>query len=164
MFQYQWHSQPITYDVMLVLLSFILAWGEAWFFDFRMVMITPFLLFWLVSHFQQIPLETKAKEIWGAAPQRRDYLEDERTPLLAGGGEGGMLARYLIWLKEYRKITRRGVKISLSPKESFLVSIFCRYVEGSTLYEGSVRNFYSPFESPEASDDDEEVGKLVCHV
>ena len=37
MFQYQWHSQPITYDVMLVLLSFILAWGEAWFFDFRMV-------------------------------------------------------------------------------------------------------------------------------
>ena len=62
------------------------------------------------------------------------------------------------------KITTRGVKISLSPKESFLVSIFCRYVEGSTLYEGSVRNFYSPFESPEASDDDEEVGKLVCHV
>jgi hypothetical protein len=46
-----------------------------------------------------------------------------RTPLLAGGGEGGMLARY---------------------------------VEGSTLYEGSVRNFYSPFESPDASDDDEE--------
>ena len=36
-FQYQWHDQPITYDVMLVLLSFILAWGEAWFFDFRMV-------------------------------------------------------------------------------------------------------------------------------
>ena len=35
-----------------MLLSFILAWGEAWFFDFRM-----------------IPLESKAKEIWGAAPQ-----------------------------------------------------------------------------------------------
>ena len=33
----QWHDQPITYDVMLVLLSFILAWGEAWFFDFRMI-------------------------------------------------------------------------------------------------------------------------------
>jgi len=107
-FQYQWHSQPITYDVMLVLLSFILAWGEAWFFDFRM-----------------IPLETKAKEIWGAQPQRSECQEeDERTPLLAGGGgEGGMLARY---------------------------------VEGSTLYEGSVRNFYSPFESPDASDDEDE--------
>ena len=39
-----------------------------------------------------------------------------------------------------------------------------RYVEGSTLYEGSVRNFYSPFESPDASDDDEEVGKTVRHV
>jgi hypothetical protein len=52
-FQYQWKANPITYDVMLVLLSFILAWGEAWFFDFRM-----------------IPLETKAKEIWGSAPQR----------------------------------------------------------------------------------------------
>ena len=39
-------------------------------------------------------------------------------------------------------------------------SDFCRYVEGSTLYEGSVRNFYSPFESPDASDDDEEVGKI----
>ena len=39
-------------------------------------------------------------------------------------------------------------------------SDFCRYVEGSTLYEGSVRNFYSPFESPDASDDDEEVGNI----
>ena len=89
---------------MLVLLSFILAWGEAWFFDFRMVMITPLLLARILlttPHFHQIPLETKAKEIWGAAPQRRDYLEDERTPLLAGGGEGGMLARYLLSLKYY---------------------------------------------------------------
>ena len=43
----------------------------------------------------QIPLETKAKEIWGAQPQRSECQEeDERTPLLAGGGgEGGMLAR-----------------------------------------------------------------------
>ena len=102
MFQYQWHDQPITYDVMLVLLSFILAWGEAWFFDFRMVRTHPcirrkFPFKALYSdNFSQIPLETKAKEIWGAAPQRQDHLEDERTPLLAGGGEGGMLARY--WL------------------------------------------------------------------
>jgi len=111
-FQYQWHSQPITYDVMLVLLSFILAWGEAWFFDFRM-----------------IPLETKAKEIWGLQPQREGYLgggDNERTPLLGGGetNSGGMLDRY---------------------------------VAGSTLYEGSIRNFYSPFESPENSDNEEEV-------
>ena len=35
-FEYHWHD-VITYDVMLVLLSFIIAWGEAWFFDFRMI-------------------------------------------------------------------------------------------------------------------------------
>ena len=90
-FQYQWHDQPITYDVMLVLLSFILAWGEAWFFDFRMV--RRHLCILALTNLSQIPLETKAKEIWGAAPQRQNYSEDERTPLLAGGGEGGMLAR-----------------------------------------------------------------------
>jgi len=31
-----------------------------------------------------------------------------------------------------------------------------RFMEGSTLYEGSVGNFYSPFESPEVSDDEED--------
>ena len=41
---------------------------------------------------------------------------------------------------------------------SEIIEFTSRYVEGSTLYEGSVRNFYSPFESPEASDDEEEVG------
>ena len=40
--------QPLTYNVMLVLLSFIISWGEVWFFDLRM-----------------IPLERKAREIWG---------------------------------------------------------------------------------------------------
>ena len=39
----------------------------------------------------------------------------------------------------------------------FNQSLLLRYVEGSTLYEGSVRNFYSPFESPDASDDEDEV-------
>ena len=29
-------------------------------------------------------------------------------------------------------------------------------MEGSTLYEGSVGNFYSPFESPNASDDEDD--------
>ena len=49
----------------------------------------------VTTRFLQIPLETKAKEIWGAQPQRSECQEeDERTPLLAGGGgEGGMLAR-----------------------------------------------------------------------
>ena len=80
---------------MLVLLSFILAWGEAWFFDFRMVgwHLAPKENLPFYALLKQIPLETKAKEIWGAAPQRGEYLEDERTPLLASGGEGGMLAR-----------------------------------------------------------------------
>ena len=95
---------------MLVLLSFILAWGEAWFFDFRMVRKHPcitvrklaFALGSLSNNTSQIPLETKAKEIWGAAPQRPNYSEEERTPLLAGGGEGGMLARYLLCL-DYSK-------------------------------------------------------------
>eukprot|EP00092_Neocalanus_flemingeri_P085541 GFUD01107644.1.p1 GENE.GFUD01107644.1~~GFUD01107644.1.p1 ORF type:complete len:594 (+),score=194.46 GFUD01107644.1:46-1827(+) len=104
-FEYQWQiGEPITYDVMLVLLSFVLAWGEVWFFDFRL-----------------IPLERKAKQIWGAQPQRgqRDVREeDERTPLLAPS-QGGMLQRF---------------------------------IEGSTLYEGSVGNYYSPFESPDNSD------------
>ena len=31
-----------------------------------------------------------------------------------------------------------------------------RFMEGSTLYEGSVGNFYSPFESPNASDDEDD--------
>ena len=100
--------QPLTYNVMLVLLSFIITWGEVWFFDLRM-----------------IPLERKAREMWG---ENGDKTEDnERSPLLGGGGqgsgEGGMLQRFM---------------------------------EGSTLYEGSVGNFYSPFESPEVSDDEED--------
>ena len=59
-FQYQWTTgDPIMYDVMLILLTFILSWGQVWFFDFRLV-----------------PLERKAKEIWR-------NQEDERRPLLA---------------------------------------------------------------------------------
>jgi len=102
-FQYMWHNNPLTYDVMLVLLSFIISWGEVWFFDFRL-----------------IPLETRAKEVWsGHARHPPSNPQDERTPLLGGGGPASMLQRY---------------------------------IEGSTLYEGSVGNFYSPFESPEHSE------------
>ena len=91
---------------MLVLLTFVLAWGEVWFYDFRM-----------------IPLERKAKEIWSYQSSGRQ-AEDERTPLLAPSSEeGGMLQRYMA---------------------------------GSTLYEGSVGNFYSPFESPDNSDDEDD--------
>jgi len=112
-FEYQWQTgEPITYDVMLVLLTFIIAWGEVWFFDFRL-----------------IPLERKADEIWSGRQISRGtgdsnlHAVDERTPLLAPSN-GGMLQRF---------------------------------VAGSTLYEGSVGNFYSPFESPDNSDEEDEV-------
>ena len=92
---------------MLVLLSFILSWGEVWFYDLRM-----------------IPLERKANEIWGTQQPKdaSDTESDERT-LLLPPTRGGMLERFMT---------------------------------GSTLYEGSVGNFYSPFETPENSDDEEE--------
>ena len=46
-FVFQWVSAAnLTFDVTLVLLSFILAWGELWFLDFRV-----------------LPLESKAKEV-----------------------------------------------------------------------------------------------------
>lgn len=106
-FQYQWQiGDSITYDVMLVLVTFVLAWGEVWFYDFKM-----------------IPLERKAKEIWGNQNQREE-LEHERTPLLASSSEDG--------------------------------GIMQRFMTGSTLYEGSVGNFYSPAESPNNSEDEEE--------
>jgi len=105
-FQYQWQpGQPITYDVMLILLSFILAWAEVWFFDFRL-----------------IPLERKAREMWSS----RAGQETERTPLLA-------------------------------PSQTLLP----RFLQGSTLYEGSVGNFYSPLQSPHDSGDEEEEEELV---
>ena len=57
---------------MLVLLSFILSWGELWFLDFRV-----------------LPLEMKAREIM-------EHFEgdDERTPLLVNT-DSGMLQRYV---------------------------------------------------------------------
>ena len=118
MFQFSKY-QPLTYNVMLVLLSFIISWGEVWFFDLRM-----------------IPLERKAKEIWGdytakleGGGRARGYegeAGDERRPLLAG------------------------------PAEVTGPSVMERFIEGSTLYEGSIGNFYSPFESPNASDDEDD--------
>ena len=100
-FLYLWQSgQPITYDVMLILLSFILSWGEVWFYDFRL-----------------IPLESRAAEVWG------------------GGGGGG------------------EERAPLLPAQSGLVE---RFLAGSTLYEGSLGNFYSPMESPELSDEENE--------
>ena len=102
----QWQpGQPITYDVMLILLSFILAWAEVWFFDFRL-----------------IPLERKAREMWSS----RAGQETERTPLLA-------------------------------PSQTLLP----RFLQGSTLYEGSVGNFYSPLQTPHDSGDEEEEEELV---
>ena len=113
--------QPLTYNVMLVLLSFIIAWGEVWFFDLRM-----------------IPLERKAQEIWGdyqtkteSGRGRGHEEEEERRPLLGAqaGGHGP--------------------------------SVMERFIEGSTLYEGSIGNFYSPFESPNASDDEDDEDEIT---
>ena len=70
-FEYEW-SGNTTFDVMLVLLSFILAWGEVWHLDFRV-----------------LPLEEKAKEIQG---QLCDSTE--RTPLLFGPRSLSMI-RYM---------------------------------------------------------------------
>ena len=90
---------------MLILLSFVLAWAEVWFFDFRL-----------------IPLERKAREIW----EGRRGEETERTPLLA-------------------------------PSQTVVE----RFLQGSTLYEGSVGNFYSPLQSPGDSGDEDEDEELV---
>jgi len=95
--QYKWHDNPITYDVMLVLLSFILAWGEAWFFDFRMV-----------------PLETKAKEIWN---NHGGIHEDERAPLIPPAGQGGGMLHDYIYGSTLNE-DQSTVRIFYSPKES----------------------------------------------
>jgi len=116
--RYEWHENiPITYNVMLVLLSFILSWGEVWFFDLRM-----------------IPLERKAKEIWGGQHQKVncEAESDERT-LLLPPTQGGMLQRFI-----------EGT--------------------GTTLYEGSVGCYYSPLETPEDSDDEDDELLVVSGV
>ena len=76
--KFSWHAQPpITYNVFLVLLSFVLTWAEVWFFDLRM-----------------IPLERKAAEIWGEGGKEGGAgAEEERQPLLGGGA--GPLVRYM---------------------------------------------------------------------
>ena len=71
-FEYEWTGNT-TFDVMLVLLSFILAWGEVWHLDFRV-----------------LPLEEKAKEIQGQLS-----YSAERTPLLFGPRSASMLYRYM---------------------------------------------------------------------
>ena len=111
----QWQQgEPITYDVMLILLSFVLAWSEVWFFDFRL-----------------IPLERKAREIWAG---RR------------GGGEGGL------------EDTERTPL--LAPSQTLVAPGWL--LQGSTLYEGSVGNFYSPLQSPlDSGDEEEEEEELV---
>ena len=71
----------LTFEVTLVLLSFILAWGELWFLDGRV-----------------LPLESKAKEIYANSARNFDNAggDHERTPLLASmGGRSAMLQRYM---------------------------------------------------------------------
>jgi len=76
-FKYQWSTAAnLTFDVTLVLLSFILAWGELWFLDFRV-----------------LPLETKAKEVWLSS--QRALNAGERAPLLNATGRSVMMERYM---------------------------------------------------------------------
>jgi len=75
-FKYQWvPNDYLTFDVTLVLLSFILAWGELWFFDFRV-----------------LPLETKAKEL--CLMRQRQLNSGERAPLL-NMTRSAMMERYM---------------------------------------------------------------------
>lgn len=76
-FKYQWVSAAnLTFDVTLVLLSFILAWGELWFLDFRV-----------------LPLESKAKEVW--LTSQRALNSGERAPLLNTTTRSAMMERYM---------------------------------------------------------------------
>jgi len=85
-FKYQWSSAAnLTFDVTLVLLSFILAWGELWFLDFRV-----------------LPLESKAKEVWLTSSRALNGgrgPRSERDPLLTSGSQRrfdrGMMERYM---------------------------------------------------------------------
>jgi len=89
-FLYEWnHVGLLTFDVTLVLLSFILAWGELWFLDFRV-----------------LPLESKAKEVWlsshrslnnsnGYSGGGGGYVNNERAPLLGNNHRSAMMERYM---------------------------------------------------------------------
>ncbi|XP_076177614.1 steroidogenic acute regulatory protein-like isoform X1 [Ptiloglossa arizonensis] len=61
-FLFDWStcSQPV-FQVLLILISFVLSWVEAWFFDIRV-----------------LPQETQARHWF------RNYVENERQPLLRG--------------------------------------------------------------------------------
>ena len=77
--------QPLTYNVMLVLLSFIISWGEVWFFDLRM-----------------IPLERKAREIWGDYQVKVSrFTEISRNTIFGEGASSAFTQR--IYLRPYQK-------------------------------------------------------------
>ena len=62
---------------MLVLLSFIITWGEVWYFDLKM-----------------IPLERRAREIWGGEFREEDD-EERRTLIGPSHNNGGMMERFM---------------------------------------------------------------------
>ena len=119
-FEYQWTKfGMLTFDVFLVISSFVVSWAELWFLDFRV-----------------LPLETRAAELENHHP---GGMNDPRAPLLrhpgfgggvVSGGHGSMLHRYVA-------------------------------DAASSLWDGSVANFYSPLETPEDSGDELEEGTLV---
>ena len=99
-FQYQWHSQPITYDVMLVLLSFILAWGEAWFFDFRMVGRHPWSkreAFFICSFKTDSPGNESKRDL-GSCPTARGISRGREDAIACQWGRGRDACQVdLIW-------------------------------------------------------------------
>jgi len=132
-FLYQWSKfGPMTFDVMLLLTSFVLAWGELWFLDVRV-----------------LPLEYRARELVS-------HFEDpERAPLLAGRGAAVNAPSQRSSSNQHGKLTWPFV---LFTRRNELIR---RYVEGSSVWGESVANFYSPLESPEDSGDEVEQETLV---
>ncbi|XP_075988527.1 steroidogenic acute regulatory protein-like [Anticarsia gemmatalis] len=82
-FVFDWpHAAQPVYEVFLILTSFTLAWGEAWFLDFRV-----------------LPQELQAKQIlesivYPHSPSVHHGAVSERTPLLQPAGSGGRQSNY----------------------------------------------------------------------
>jgi hypothetical protein len=80
-FEYHWHD-VITYDVMLVLLSFIIAWGEAWFFDFRMIPLENKVEIVLCSYRPIYDLSSQKTKVDRVCWVQFSVAELERVPKL----------------------------------------------------------------------------------
>lgn len=102
---FQWTKFGVlTFDVTLLLLSFLLAWGELWFLDVRV-----------------LPLELRASELVGQLAGGAAG-HDERTPLLGAGanvnGNGAVAADLLRRCVEGGSVWGESVANFYSPLES----------------------------------------------